>query len=259
MEAADPRTYETATRADRGDHPAAGLRRGRPARDARPRPRGPRAWSSSAPPSSTPSGQGLEELRLDELVARLEAGITTDGGRVSTYDLIADLPLEVDDYALEGLERDVSSRVHAPVHRDPPARRRRGGPRRGRHLRRRSTTSRSRTPDRRCRWPAAGRIARRSPSHLGGARPVPGGARVAATSRALYRRWAFESAALDLALRQAGTPLHEVLGREPRPVTFVVSLRLGEPATLEPMHAAAGALPDAALQARPHARAGRTS
>ena len=30
-----------------------------------------------------------------------------------------------------------------------------------------------------------------------------------------YRRWAFESAALDLALRQAGTSLHEHLGREP--------------------------------------------
>jgi hypothetical protein len=28
---------------------------------------------------------------------------------VSTYDLLADLPLEVEDYALEGLERDVSS------------------------------------------------------------------------------------------------------------------------------------------------------
>jgi L-alanine-DL-glutamate epimerase-like enolase superfamily enzyme len=51
----------------------------------------------------------------------------------------------------------------------------------------------------------------------------------------LYRRWTFHSAALDLALRQAGQPLHEVLGREARPVTFVVSLRLGEPATLDPL------------------------
>jgi hypothetical protein len=42
-----------------------------------------------------------------------------------------------------------------------------------------------------------------------------------------YRRWAYESAALDLALRQAGAPLHEVLGREPRPVNFVCSTRLG--------------------------------
>ncbi len=51
----------------------------------------------------------------------------------------------------------------------------------------------------------------------------------------LYRRWTFHSAALDLALRQAGKPLHEVLGREPMPMTFVMSLRLGEPATLEPV------------------------
>jgi hypothetical protein len=51
----------------------------------------------------------------------------------------------------------------------------------------------------------------------------------------LYRRWTFHSAALDLALSQAGKPLHEVLGREPAPVTFVVSLRLGEPPSLEPL------------------------
>lgn len=51
----------------------------------------------------------------------------------------------------------------------------------------------------------------------------------------LYRRWTFHSAALDLALTQAGRPLHDVLGREPRPVAFVVSLRLGEPPTLEPI------------------------
>ena len=73
----------------------------------------------------------------------------------------------------------------------------------------------------------------------------------------LYRRWAFESAALDLALRQQGTPLAEALGRELRPVTFVVSLRLGEPPTLEPVRAPARSLPDAALQARPDPRVDR--
>ena len=51
----------------------------------------------------------------------------------------------------------------------------------------------------------------------------------------LYRRWAYESAALDLALRQNGTSLHGALGREPRPVNFVVSLRLGKPPTMEPI------------------------
>jgi L-alanine-DL-glutamate epimerase-like enolase superfamily enzyme len=50
-----------------------------------------------------------------------------------------------------------------------------------------------------------------------------------------YRVWAYESAALDLALRQAGTTLYALLGREPSPVRFVVSLRLGEPPTLEPL------------------------
>ncbi len=44
-----------------------------------------------------------------------------------------------------------------------------------------------------------------------------------------YRRWAFESAALDLALRQAGRALGQVVGRTPRPVTFVASGGLGDP------------------------------
>jgi hypothetical protein len=38
-----------------------------------------------------------------------------------------------------------------------------------------------------------------------------------------YRPWGLESAALDLALRQAGRSLAEVVGREPQPVRFVVS------------------------------------
>jgi hypothetical protein len=40
-----------------------------------------------------------------------------------------------------------------------------------------------------------------------------------------YRRWAFESASLALALRQTGRSLGDVLGREYRPVRFVVSTR----------------------------------
>jgi L-alanine-DL-glutamate epimerase-like enolase superfamily enzyme len=61
---------------------------------------------------------------------------------------------------------------------------------------------------------------------------------------ALYRAWAYESAALDLALRQAGRTLHAILAREPRPVRFVVSLRLGEPPSLEPLSARLDAYPD---------------
>src|SRR5688572_23708017 len=38
-----------------------------------------------------------------------------------------------------------------------------------------------------------------------------------------YRPWGLESAALDLALRRAGRSLADTVGREPRPVRFVVS------------------------------------
>ncbi len=68
-----------------------------------------------------------------------------------------------------------------------------------------------------------------------------------------YRRWGFESAALDLALRQAGKPLHEVLEREPQPVTYVVSMRLAplpregeepEPSSIKPLRARLEVYPD---------------
>ena len=44
-----------------------------------------------------------------------------------------------------------------------------------------------------------------------------------------YRRWAFESAALDLALKQAGTNLGAALDRHYHPVSFVASTRLSNP------------------------------
>lgn len=50
-----------------------------------------------------------------------------------------------------------------------------------------------------------------------------------------YRRWAVESALLDLALRQAGLGLADALGRTPAPLRFVSSLNLGEPPSLEPI------------------------
>ena len=150
---------------------------------------------------------------------------------MSTYNLIADLPLEVGEYALEALERDVSSeftRLSTVVHL-------RGGGEEGvgedvtydglDHVA---------FQDAGPTLPLAGSWTMRTfGDHLETLDLFPA-LPVRDVSR-LYRRWAFESAALDLALRQAGKPLHEVLGREPRPVTFVVSLRLGEPATLTPI------------------------
>jgi hypothetical protein len=63
-----------------------------------------------------------------------------------------------------------------------------------------------------------------------------------------YRRWAFESAALDLALRQSGIGLAEALGRDPRPVTFVCSMRLSpgedQPSTIETLRRKLDPYPD---------------
>ena len=68
--------------------------------------------------------------------------------------------------------------------------------------------------------------------------PLAGSWRLESFSDALemedpWRRWAYESAALDLALRQARTTLAEAVGREPRPVAFVISPGLGDPPTSE--------------------------
>lgn len=59
-----------------------------------------------------------------------------------------------------------------------------------------------------------------------------------------WRNWGFEAAALDLALRQAGMPLHEALGLEPRPITFVNSLGLGDPASVDTIHRRLERYPD---------------
>lgn len=68
----------------------------------------------------------------------------------------------------------------------------------------------------------------------GATRPLAGAWTLESFSSALaieepHKRWAYESAALDLALRQTGRSLGEALGRNPRPVTFVVSPGLGDP------------------------------
>jgi L-alanine-DL-glutamate epimerase-like enolase superfamily enzyme len=141
---------------------------------------------------------------------------------ISTYDLIADLPLQIDAYSLEGLELRVSDeftrlttliRLHGGGHEgvgedvtydglDQTALQDAGAclPLPGTYTLR---SFRERIDMLDC-WPAE---------------PVREVSR-------LYRRWAYESAALDLALRQAGTSLAAAVGREPRPVTFVMSKRL---------------------------------
>jgi L-alanine-DL-glutamate epimerase-like enolase superfamily enzyme len=50
-----------------------------------------------------------------------------------------------------------------------------------------------------------------------------------------FRQWGFESAALDLALRQAGRSLADALGRPSHPLTFVNSMHLADPPSFEPI------------------------
>jgi len=144
---------------------------------------------------------------------------------------LADLPLRIDDYALERLQRDVSSqftRVSTVIHL-------RGGGEEGIGE---DVTYDAVDHD---VLQAAGAVLALAGErtlgefceHLEGLELWPEPPQ-REPSR-LYRVWGYESAALDLALRQAGTTLHAVLGIVPRPVSFVVSLRLGEPATLDPV------------------------
>ncbi|HLI59168.1 MAG TPA: hypothetical protein VKV21_05840 [Solirubrobacteraceae bacterium] len=155
---------------------------------------------------------------------------------MSTYDALADLPLTVDGWGLEGLRADVSSgfeRLSTVVHL-------RGGEQEGigedvvysaddqRAFQ--AASEAGRLPDLSGDW-SLGELCDHVDSLdlFFAAEPEHG-----EVSR-LYRRWTLHSAALDLALRQIGRPLHAVLGREPAPLTFVVSLRLGEPATAAPV------------------------
>jgi hypothetical protein len=68
---------------------------------------------------------------------------------------------------------------------------------------------------------------------------VPHARRLSAQATRQGRRalsnWAFESAALDLALRQSGHSLHDLLGLEPQPVRFVNSLGFGQEPSIEPV------------------------
>jgi hypothetical protein len=150
---------------------------------------------------------------------------------VSTYVRLAEIPLEIESYELEPLELEVSSeftRYTTVIHL-------RGGGHEG--------VGEDVTYD------ALDHVALQDAGAilpLAGSHTVDGFSRllgeldlfpsepVREVSR-LYRRWAFESAALDLALQQAESSLPAALDRTPEPVMFVVSLRLGDPPSIEPV------------------------
>ena len=149
------------------------------------------------------------------------------------YEKVKDLPLSIDGYELEGLElqaRDDFLRKTTVVHLQ-------GGGEEGigedvtyhadEHDR-----LQARGPD----LPLAGLWTLQSFSERLGTLPL------FETEPAMhayldYRRWGFESAALDLALRQAGLSLGEAAGRNARPISFVVSMGLGSPPSPERFYA----------------------
>jgi L-alanine-DL-glutamate epimerase-like enolase superfamily enzyme len=150
---------------------------------------------------------------------------------MSTWETLADLPVEIEDYALDPLQATVSS----DFERKSTLVRLHGAGEEGigedvtydavdhEILQTAGPT-----------LPLAGRFTLASFStRLAELSLFPAPPQREVSSR--YRTWAYESAALDLALRQARTALHDALGRETRPVRFVVSLRLGEPPSLEPI------------------------
>ncbi len=150
---------------------------------------------------------------------------------MSTYDRVADLPVRIEGYDLEGLVQNVSS----DFERKTTIIRLRGAGQEGlgedvvydavdHEIAQKAGPVLDLAGD----W-----TMRSFSAHIAGLQLFAEPAR-REVSR-LYRVWAYESAALDLALRQAGEPLHAVLAREPQPLTFVVSLRLGEPPSLEPV------------------------
>ena len=146
---------------------------------------------------------------------------------MSLYDAVRELPLVVDSYALEGLEQQVSS----------------GFLRKSTVIRLAGAGAEGLGEDVTYEATEHDLVQAKGPEH-----PLAGDWTIATFSDHLatlalfdhepdqhayldYRRWAFESAALDLALRQSGLSLGAAVGREARPLTFVVSMRLGEPAT----------------------------
>lgn len=138
---------------------------------------------------------------------------------MGTYASVAELPLEVDSYELEGLSAEVSS----------------GFTRRTTVIRLRGDGEEGVGED--TTYDEAQQLAFQQ---AGSVLPLAGSHTIESFSRLLgemhsHRRWGLESAALDLALRLAGRSLVEALGREPSPVTFVVSLRLGDPPSIEPV------------------------
>ena len=129
---------------------------------------------------------------------------------MATYDSVRTLPLHIDGYYLEPLEREVARGF--TLRRTVIVLHGRGEEGRGEEV--------DYDPAQQARF-----------QEQGGDMPLAGEHTLESFSllqsgQTEYRRWGLESAALDLALRQAGLSLGEAVGRTPEPLRFVVSTRV---------------------------------
>lgn len=140
---------------------------------------------------------------------------------MSTYELIAELPLTIEDYALEGRELELPSfsRLTTTIHL-----RGAGAEGLGEDVTY-DALDHVALQDAGPSLPLAGDWTVRSFREHIDALDLWPVEPVREVSK-LYRRWAYESAALDLALQQAGRSLADALARAPKPVEFVMSSRL---------------------------------
>ena len=139
---------------------------------------------------------------------------------MSTWERLAGLPVEIEDYALEGLQASVSS----DFERKSTLIVMRGGGQEGRG------EDICYAPTDHDLFPAPESLELTGSHTIGTLSQQLDGHPLFTGEPSMhasldYRRWAFESAALDLALRQAGATLGEVVGRERAPLRFVVSTR----------------------------------
>jgi L-alanine-DL-glutamate epimerase-like enolase superfamily enzyme len=149
-----------------------------------------------------------------------------------TYSLVAELPLQIESYSLEPLSQPMGPervRRTTVIHLS-------GGGEHG--------AGEDATPieDEQAAFQAAGATLELAgewtidsfSAHVAALELVPSSSTMSELVRR-FRQWGLESAALDLALRQAGRSLADVLGRPSRPLTFVNSMHLADPPSFEPI------------------------
>ncbi|WP_336325585.1 hypothetical protein [Halovenus sp. HT40] len=149
---------------------------------------------------------------------------------MSLYDLLADLSVEIADYEIELYEQETTSefkRVTSVVRLSGS-----GETGTGEDVTYEPEVHRALIEDNPS-LPIAGEYTHRSFSDTVTSLDLFGAADPDRADSHHYRQWAFESAALDLGLKQADTNLAAMLNREYDPVRFIVSTRLGEPPTLD--------------------------